>query len=113
MALVGLHLRAGKEAAQPCPSSRWKKWLTRQVWLPTWQIFVFDTVKGYKSFDTLQGFFQTLLAECLESESQALIRYSTDSIFYWAIQEALNIKTEIKPKKAMIVVYVIECLSNV
>ena len=33
MALVGLHLRAGKEAAQPCPSSRSKKWLTQQVWL--------------------------------------------------------------------------------
>ena len=25
MALVGLHLWAGKEAAQPCPTSRWMK----------------------------------------------------------------------------------------
>ena len=55
MALVGLHLPAGKEAAQSCPTSHWKKWLTRQVWLPTWQIFVFDTGKGYKRFDTLRG----------------------------------------------------------
>ena len=70
MALVGLHLRAGKEAAQPCPTSRWKLWLTRQVWLPTWQLFVFVTGKGYKRFDTLRGFYQTLLAECLKSESR-------------------------------------------
>ena len=58
MALAGhhsLHLLAGKEAAQSCPTSHWKKWLTRQVWLPTWQIIVFDTGNGYKRFDTLRG----------------------------------------------------------
>ena len=30
----------------------------------------FDTGKGYKRFDTLRGFYQTLLAECLKSESR-------------------------------------------
>ena len=28
----------------------------------------FNTGKGYKRFDTLRGFYQTLLAECPESE---------------------------------------------
>ena len=46
MVLVGLHLRAGKEGRNLCPNSRWKKWLTRQVWLPTWQIFVLILVKA-------------------------------------------------------------------
>ena len=36
MALEGLHLRAGKEGRSLCPTSRRKKWLTRQVCLPTW-----------------------------------------------------------------------------
>ena len=31
MTLGGLHLGSGKEAAQPCPTSRWMKWWTRQV----------------------------------------------------------------------------------
>ena len=71
MALVGLHLWAGKEAAQPCPTSRWMKWWTQQVWLPTWQIFVLIFVKAtILSIDTLRGFYQTLLAECLKSESR-------------------------------------------
>ena len=71
MALVGLHLWAGKEAAQPCPTSRWMKWWTQQVWLPTWQIFVLIFVKAtILSIDTLRGFYQTLLAECPKSESR-------------------------------------------
>ena len=71
MALVGLHLWAGKEAAQACPTSSWIKWLTRQVWLPTWQIFLLILVKITIVFiDTLGGFYQTLLTECLKSESR-------------------------------------------
>ena len=46
MVLVGLHLRAGKEGRNLCPNSRWKKWLTRQVCLRTWQIFVLILVKA-------------------------------------------------------------------
>ena len=72
MALVGLHLWAGKEAAQPCPTSRWMKWLTRQVWLPTWQIFVLILVKATIVSLILcrVSIYQTLLAECLKSESR-------------------------------------------
>ena len=38
----------------------------------------FDTGKGYKRFDTLRGFYQTLLAECLKSESRKKSVYYTD-----------------------------------
>ena len=44
MALVGLHLHE-KEVTQPCPRSCWKKWLTRQVQLPSRQIFVLIMVR--------------------------------------------------------------------
>ena len=70
MALVGLDLRAGKEAAQRLPYFSLKEVVNPAGVATNLADLRFDTAEGYNRFDTLQDFYQTLLTECPKNESR-------------------------------------------
>ena len=69
--LVGLHLQAEKEAAQPLPYFSLKEVVNPEGVATNFKADLrFDTGEGYNRFDILPGFYKTFLTECLKSESR-------------------------------------------
>ena len=84
--LVGLHLQAEKEVAQPLPYFSLKEVVNPEGVATNLADLRFDTGEGYNRFDILPGFYKTFLTECLKSESRKKSVYyiTSNSWIVWS-----------------------------